>query len=110
MTATIISLPGCRAERLPPADGADDSPVDQFNTYVGCLMSTGYALSGSLLAPASKSAPQYLAKFIDEPALLAKIKVHPEHQKLWKFLLGYVLLEHARSHLWDEIEGLTHLR
>ena len=106
MTASIISLPDCRAERLLPVNGADDSPLDQFNTYVGCLMSTGYALSGSLLAPSPKSAPQHLAKFVDDPALLAKIAAHPEHQRLWKFLLGFVLLEHAKSHLWDEIEEL----
>jgi len=109
MTASIISLPGCRAERVRPVDG-DESPFDQFNIYVGCLMSTGYALSGSLLAPFPKSASQYVAKFIDDPALLAKIVVHPEHQKLWKFLLGYVLLEHARSHLWDEVEELMRRR
>lgn len=107
MTASIFFLPGCRVDHPQPTDGVADSSDDQFNTYVGCLMSTGYALSGSLLAPSPQSAPQYLDKFVDDPALLAKIAAHPEHQKLCKFLLGLVLLEHARTQLWGEIERLT---
>ena len=106
MTASIVSLPNCRAEHLPSIDGAEEPAPDQFDTYVGCLMSTGYALSGSLLAPSSKSTLQYLAKFIDDPALLAKVARHPENMKLSKFLLGFVLLEHARSSLWNDIEDL----
>jgi hypothetical protein len=106
MTASIISIADLRKKQQPVAnsDGmAIDEPVE---AYIGCIMTTAYALAGSLLVPTRESAPRYLAKFIDDPTLLTKIAAHGDKLKLSKLLLAAVLLEHARDHLWGEIEGL----
>ena len=104
MSASIVSLPDQHRHR-PVSPKIDDRTPDPFDTYVGCLMSTGYALSGALLASTSQE-QRCLEKLIDEPALLARIAAHPAREKLSKFLLGYTLLEHARNQLWYEIEDL----
>lgn len=103
MTASIISLPTAHKVCVEPGQ---NRVCDPFDAYTGCLMSAGYALSGALLAPALQDEMKYLAKFVDDAALLARIAVHPARERLSKFLLGYTLLEHARAQLWYEIEDL----
>ena len=107
MTASIISLPAARQVQTPAHNEADDNHPDPFDTYVGCLMSASYALSGLLLPSGEYGDQQHrLTKFVDDPELLARIATHPSRRKLTKLLLGYTLLEHARHQLWFEIEGL----
>ena len=104
MTAPIISMTSLRDQTAPPVDKVP-SPTSQFDIYVGCLMTTGYTLSESLLGPTSNSSLKVLGRFVDDPALLAKIAAHRERHKLCRLLLGLVMAESARSSLWSELES-----
>jgi hypothetical protein len=104
VTATIVSL----KDLCDPSQTATrtQTTIDQFDIYVGCLISTSYALSDALLSPMSASSMQLLGRLVDDPALLTKIAAHGERQKLCNLLLGLIMAETARSSLWTEMENL----
>ena len=103
MIASIVSMKSLRDGSEPSADEVPPSS-NQFDIYVGCLMTTSYSLSESLLGPTSESAVRALDEFVDDRALLTKIAAHRDHVKLSRLLLGLVMVESARSSLWSEIE------